>query len=67
VIAQLAFASLTRRPLRTALTALGIAIAVGSTVVFLSLGEGLRRAFDDSLAGLGPDIQVSYGASTPPP
>ncbi len=61
MIPQLAFASLTRRPLRTALTALGIAIAVGSTVVFLSLGEGLRRAFDDSLAGLGPDIQVSYG------
>ena len=62
MIAQLAFASLTRRPLRTALTALGIAIAVGSTVVFLSLGEGLRSAFDDSLEGLGPDIQVSYGA-----
>lgn len=61
MIPQLAFASLTRRPLRTALTALGIAIAVGSTVVFLSLGEGLRRAFDDSLAGLGPDIQVSFG------
>jgi len=61
VISQLAFASLTRRPLRTALTALGIAVAVGSTVVFLSLGEGLRRAFDDSLAGLGPDIQVSFG------
>ncbi len=61
MIAQFAFASLTRRPLRTALTALGIAIAVGSTVVFLSLGEGLRRAFDTGMAGLGPDIQVSYG------
>lgn len=61
MISQLAYASLTRRPLRTVLTALGIAIAVGSTVVFLSLGEGLRRAFDDSLAGLGPDIQVSFG------
>lgn len=61
MIAQFAFASLTRRPLRTVLTALGIAIAVGSTVVFLSLGEGLRRAFDTGLAGLGPDIQVSYG------
>ena len=61
MISQLAFASLTRRPLRTALTALGIAIAVGSTVVFLALGEGLRNAFDDSLDGLGPDIQVSYG------
>ncbi len=52
MISQLAFASLTRRPLRTTLTALGIAIAVGSTVVFLALGEGLRNAFDDSLEGL---------------
>ena len=62
MIPQLALASLTRRPLRTALTALGIAVAVGSTVVFLSLGEGMRRAFDEGLSGLGPDIQVSYGA-----
>gem|GEM_PF-119850 len=61
MIPQLALASLSRRPLRTALTALGIAVAVGSTVVFLSLGEGMRRAFNESLAGLGPDIQVSYG------
>ncbi len=62
MIPQLAIASLIRRPLRSLLTALGIAIAVGSTVVFLSLGEGLRSAFDDSLEGLGPDIQASYGA-----
>ncbi len=62
MIPQLAFASLTKRPLRTALTALGIAVAVGSTVVFLSLGEGMRRAFNEGMAGLGPDIQVSYGA-----
>jgi putative ABC transport system permease protein len=62
MISQLAFASLRRRPLRTALTALGIAIAVGSTVVFLSLGEGLRNAFDEGLSGLGPDLQVSYGS-----
>ena len=62
MIPQLAFASLSRRPLRTALTALGIAVAVGSTVVFLSLGEGMRRAFDEGLSGIGPDLQVSYGA-----
>src|SRR5690606_3481511 len=57
----LALASLRQRPLRTALTALGIAVAVGSTVVFMSLGEGLRRVFSDQLANLGPDIQVTYG------
>lgn len=57
----LALASLRQRPLRTALTALGIAVAVGSTVVFLSLGEGMRRVFSDQLSDLGPDIQVVYG------
>lgn len=57
----LALASLRQRPLRTALTALGIAVAVGSTVVFMSLGEGLRQVFGDQLANLGPDIQVTYG------
>lgn len=61
VTAQLALASLRHRPLRTGLTALGIAIAIASTVVFMSIGEGLRKAFADQLAGLGPDIQVSYG------
>lgn len=60
----LALASLRHRPLRTLLTALGIAVAVGSTVVFLSLGEGLRRVFADQLAGLGPDIQVSFGPAS---
>lgn len=61
MIGWLAVTSLRRRPLRTFLTALGIAIAVGSTVVFLSLGEGLRQAFEQELRGLGPDLQVTYG------
>jgi putative ABC transport system permease protein len=61
VIAPLAIASLGRRPLRTFLTTLGIAVAIGSTVIFLSLGEGLRRAFAQELRALGPDLQVSYG------
>jgi putative ABC transport system permease protein len=61
VIGGLALNSLRRRPLRTLLTALGIAVAVASTVIFLSLGEGLRRAFAQELRGLGPDLQVSFG------
>ncbi len=47
--------------MRTFLTALGIAVAVGSTVIFLSLGEGLRQAFSSGLSNIGPDLQVSYG------
>lgn len=58
----LASNSLRLRPLRTFLTALGIAVAVGSMVIFLSLGEGLRKAFTEQLGSIGPDLQVSFGA-----
>ncbi len=61
MVLRLAAAALIRRPLRTFLTALGIAVAVASTVVFLSLGEGLRQAFRTELGGIGPDLQVGYG------
>ncbi len=61
MIWSLALQSLRLRPLRTFLTALGIAVAVGSTVIFLSLGEGLRQVFAQEIGGIGPDIQVSYG------
>ena len=56
---QLAWRGLTRRPVRTILTALGITVAVASMVIFLSLGEGLRKVFTSELGGIGPDIQVS--------
>ncbi len=58
---QLATSSLRLRPLRTFLTALGIAVAVASMVIFLSLGEGLRQVFAEQLGSIGPDLQVSYG------
>ncbi|MDA0699930.1 MAG: ABC transporter permease, partial [bacterium] len=61
MLASLAAAALLRRPLRTLLTALGIAIAVASTVIFLSLGEGMRRAFSQELGSVGPDLQISFG------
>lgn len=61
VIWFLALRSLQQRPLRTFLTALGIAVAVASTVIFLSLGEGLRQVFSTQISNVGPDLQVSYG------
>ena len=61
MIWSLALQSLRLRPLRTFLTALGIAVAVASTVIFLSLGEGLRQVFTREIGGIGPAIQVSYG------
>ncbi len=61
MIWSLAFSALSRRPIRTFLTALGIAVAVGSMVIFLSLGEGLRKAFASQIGSIGPDLQVSFG------
>jgi len=61
VIWFLALHSLRQRPLRTFLTALGIAVAVGSTVIFLSLGEGLRQVFGTQIGNIGPELHVSYG------
>ncbi|WP_221088349.1 ABC transporter permease [Deinococcus aquaedulcis] len=56
---RLAWRGLTRRRVRTLLTALGITVAVASMVIFLSLGEGIRKVFVSELGGIGPDIQVS--------
>ncbi|MGI8748335.1 MAG: ABC transporter permease, partial [Deinococcus sp.] len=61
---QFAWRGLTRRPVRTVLTALGITVAVASMVIFLSLGEGLRKVFTSELGGIGPDIQVSLNGFT---
>ncbi|MFB9993942.1 ABC transporter permease [Deinococcus oregonensis] len=60
----LAWRGLTRRPVRTLLTALGITVAVASMVVFLSLGEGIRKVFTSELGGIGPDVQVSLSGFT---
>lgn len=61
MIWELSLHALRHRPLRTLLTATGIAVAVGSMVIFLSLGEGLRRAFATELGSVGPELQVSFG------
>ena len=60
----LARRGLTRRPIRTLLTTLGIVVAVASMVIFLSLGEGIRKVFNDELGGIGPDVQVSLSGFT---
>ncbi|GAA3828476.1 ABC transporter permease [Deinococcus aetherius] len=60
----LAWRGLSRRPVRTLLTALGITVAVASMVVFLSLGEGIRKVFTAELGGIGPDVQVSLSGFT---
>ncbi len=46
------------------MTTLGIVVAVASMVIFLSLGEGIRKVFNDELGGIGPDVQVSLSGFT---
>lgn len=55
----LAWRGLTRRPVRTLLTALGLGIAVAGLVVFLSLGEGVRQVFTAQFRSVGPDVQLT--------
>ena len=62
-LTNLALRGLARRPVRTVLTVLGIVVAVASIVVFLSLGEGFRRALGNEIGNIGPDIQVTLEGS----
>jgi putative ABC transport system permease protein len=62
-LTNLALRGLMRRPVRTVLTVLGIVVAVASMVVFLSLGEGFRRALGNEIGNIGPDIQITLEGS----
>lgn len=62
-LSTLALRGLMRRPVRTILTIVGIVVAVASMVVFLSLGEGFRRALGNELGNVGPDIQMTLDGS----
>jgi putative ABC transport system permease protein len=59
----LAQRGLLRRPVRTLLTVLGIVVAVASMVIFLSLGEGFRRALGAEISNVGPDLQVTLSGN----
>ena len=62
-LSNLALRGLLRRPVRTILTILGIVVAVASMVVFLSLGEGFRKALSNEIGNIGPDIQIGLDGS----
>ncbi len=67
----LAWRGLSRRPVRTLLTTLGLSVAVAGMVVFLSLGEGIKQVFTGQFRSVGPDVQLTLdGAQSgllPPP
>ena len=58
-IIKSAFAQLAGNKLRTFLTMLGMLIGVGSVIIILSLGEGMKGFISDQFAGVGQGtIQV---------
>ncbi|RDI94748.1 ABC transporter permease [Meiothermus sp. QL-1] len=57
-VLALVYRNLRARPLRSLLTLLGIVVSTASMVLFLSFGEGLRRALGAELASVGPAIMV---------
>ena len=62
------FAELRRRPGRTALTALGLAVGVGLVVIVGALSQGLDDAQDEvlrPLTGVGTDLSVSRPLAVP--
>ena len=59
----IAFHALGRNKLRSALTALGIIIGVGSLIALLGIGHGARAEVEKQVASLGENvIQVSAGS-----
>src|ERR671919_414272 len=65
---QYLYAELRRRPGRTALTALGLAVGVGLVVIVGALSAGLDDAQDDvlePLTGVGTDLSVSRPIAVP--
>jgi putative ABC transport system permease protein len=61
-------AELRRRPGRTALTALGLAVSVGLVVIVGALSQGLDDAQDEvlkPLTGVGTDLSVSRPIAVP--
>ena len=57
-IIKLALRNIARRPVRTALTILGVAVAISFTVGILSISEGFMASFENSMAQQGTDIVI---------
>jgi putative ABC transport system permease protein len=57
-VLALVYRNLRARPVRSILTLLGIVVSTASMVLFMSFGEGLRKALGVELSNVGPAILV---------
>ncbi|MBL9115576.1 MAG: ABC transporter permease [Verrucomicrobiaceae bacterium] len=55
---QLTLKNLTRRPIRTVLTVMGIGVGIGAVVALLGLAWGLGESWTDALKARGTDLVV---------
>jgi putative ABC transport system permease protein len=55
---QLTFKNLSRRPIRTVLTVMGIGVGIGAVVALLGLAWGLAESWTDALRARGTDLVV---------
>src|ERR1700750_2691798 len=58
-IAALGLRNLLRRPMRTALLALGIGLPVATALALLALSSSIQQSTDDSVRERGADLTVS--------
>ena len=56
--------NLTRRPVRSALTVLGLAVAVGSMIALLGITTNFRSSLQDTFARRRVDLVVVAGPRT---
>ncbi len=70
MIFKQAFQSLLANPVRSFLTILGVIIGISSVVMFMALGEGLRRDISNEIANLGSNLLTvvpgTFDATTGP-
>jgi putative ABC transport system permease protein len=58
---QLTLKNLTRRPVRTVLTVLGIGVGIGAVVALLGMARGLSESWSDAYKARGTDLVVRKG------
>lgn len=63
-LTRFALANLLRRPARTALTVLGIALAIGTAVALLALGRGITDSVARGLDEHGAELMVAQRGAT---
>lgn len=62
IIENLKFAirAIFSKPLRSVLTLIGVTFGVASVVIVTGVGEGFKKNFEDSMAGLGTNLLLVW-------